>query len=172
MINKFFCVIILFFYTQFLYSSISFYGFEHFKKGDYDLNVYKYGPYVGIQRGLYSQLEFGVEHQLKELKLFNPITHAINAGINYNFKSNVMGIDASYWFKKGRFNLTYGTRLLYKTNYKDYYFGFAPLIGIKFSQFHLQTGFNFIRKDLIPVNTLFMSLRFVIINKRKYNLLK
>jgi hypothetical protein len=136
------------------------------------IDLKKFGPYLGLQRGKYSSVEFGVEYQLKELALFLPETHALHGGFNYDLSNNVLGYEAGYWFKKGRMNLSYGANLIFRTDYSNNAFGISPLIGFKLAQFHLQTGYNFLPSapDNMMVNRFFISLRFVIVQNWKLSL--
>jgi hypothetical protein len=129
------------------------------------INLHKFGPYIGLQRGAYTSIEFGAEYQLKKMAWIKPTTHAAHFGFNYNLYHNVLGYDMGYWMKKGRLNLTYGANLIYRTDYSRSTLGFTPLIGFKFSQLHLQTGYNFLTTSTPPkaVNGFFISLRFVFI---------
>ena len=108
----------------------------------FNINLHKFGPYIGLQRGAYTSIEFGAEYQLKTLAWFKPTTHAAHFGFNYNLFHNVLGAD-----------------------YTRSTLGFTPLIGFKFSQLHLQTGYNFLLTASPPkaVNGFFVSLRFVFI---------
>lgn len=129
------------------------------------INLHKFGPYIGLQRGAYTSIEFGAEYQLKKMAWLKPTTHAAHFGFNYNLYHNVLGYDIGYWMKKGRFNLSYGANLIYRTDYKKNAVGFTPLIGFKFSQLHLQTGYNLLMTTTPPkaVNGFFISLRFVFV---------
>lgn len=131
----------------------------------FQINLHKFGPYIGLQRGAYTSIEFGAEYQLKKLAWIKPTTQAIHFGFNYNLFHNVLGYDLGYWMKRGRFNLTYGANLIYRTDYSHSALGFTPLIGFKFSQLHLQTGYNFLMSAYQPtaVNGFFISFRFVFI---------
>ncbi|MFT7344197.1 MAG: hypothetical protein ACI9XP_000780 [Lentimonas sp.] len=130
------------------------------------------GPYLGLQKGMYNVAEFGAEKQWTRVKLIRPVTHAARLGFNYNFKRNVIGYDLGYWFKTGRLNLTYGANLVARSDFSKTQFGIAPNIGYKFLQFHLQTGYHFFGADTNPIetNTLYISLKWVIINKRKLDI--
>ncbi len=136
-------------------------------KPPFNINLHKFGPYIGLQRGAYTSIEFGAEYQLKTLAWIKPTTHAAHFGFNYNLFHNVLGYDLGYWMKSGRFNLSYGANLIYRTDYNRSTLGFTPLIGFKFSQLHLQTGYNFLITASPPkaVNGFFVSLRFVFIQK-------
>ena len=157
--------------------SLKFFGFSQgnfWKKGGNnkwelpEVSTTKSGPYLGLQRGAYNVMEFGIEGQFKKIKLIKPVTHAFHMGFNYNFFRNVLGYDAGYWFKAGRLNLTYGLSFAYRTNFDQYRLGLIPAIGFKFTQLHLQTGVHLLTKvdPFFPTNTFFISLRFVLINNR------
>jgi hypothetical protein len=59
-----------------------------------------------------------------------------------------------------------------RSDFSKTQFGIAPNIGYKFLQFHLQTGYHFFGADTNPIetNTLYISLKWVIINKRKLDI--
>ena len=141
---------------------------SRFNFPSYDIDIHKFGPYIGIQRGRYSSIEFGAEYQFKEFKLIKPITQAAHFGFNYNLYKNVLGYDLGYWIKQGRLNLTYGANLIYRTDYNKGYFGIAPVLGYKILQFHLQTGINILPISAydLAINKFFVSLRFVLIQHR------
>ncbi|MGJ8661933.1 MAG: hypothetical protein ACSHXL_07840 [Bacteroidota bacterium] len=138
------------------------------------VNVTKSGPYIGIQRGKYAVLEIGGEKQWKRVTFRKPKTHALRLGANYNFKYNVIGYDVGYWFKLGRLDLTYGANIVCRTDFDIYSFGISPTIGYKLQQFHLQTGYHFLSNPInsFETNSLFISLRYVFINERKWNISK
>ncbi len=138
------------------------------------VNVTKSGPYFGIQRGKFAIIEIGGEKQWKRVTWRKPKTHALRFGANYNFKYNVIGYDIGYWLKLGRLDLTYGCNLVCRTDFDVYSFGISPTIGYKFQQFHLQTGYHFLNRpiDTFETNSLFISLRYVFINERKWNVSK
>jgi hypothetical protein len=136
------------------------------------VNVTKSGPYVGVQRGKFMVLEIGGEKQWKRVTWKKPKTHAVRLGANYNFLENIIGYDVGYWFKLGRLELTYGVNIVCRTDFEKFRFGFAPVIGYKLQQFHLQTGFHLLTDPQFdfPTNTLFISLRYVFINESKWNI--
>jgi hypothetical protein len=133
----------------------------------YEVSIHKFGPYVGYQTGAYNKFEFGEEFQWKRVKFIHPHTNALHAGVNYDFKQNVLGYEIGYWNKTGRLNLTYGINSSYQTNFTSDLFSISPVVGFKLSQLHLQTGYNFTTRNttLIPTNSFFISLRFVFIQK-------
>ena len=130
------------------------------------------GPYIGLQKGLYTVAEFGAEKQWTRVKLVRPVTHAARLGFNYNFKRNVVGYDLGYWFKIGRLNLTYGALLVARSDFSTTQFGIAPNIGYKFLQFHLQTGYHVLNRVAVPIETnqLYIALKWVIINRRELDI--
>lgn len=132
------------------------------------VSVTKTGPYFGYQRGKYNVGELGVEGQYKQLKLSKSITHAGQIGFNYNFTHNVLGCDAGYWVKPSRLGLTYGARLVFRTDFDRNKMGLAPVIGYKLYGFHLQTGYYFLSNSNyeMATNSFFISLRFTLINNR------
>lgn len=138
------------------------------------VNVTKSGPYIGVQRGQFMVLEIGGEKQWKRVTWKKPKTHAFRLGANYNFLKNVIGYDVAYWFKLGRLDLTYGANIVCRTDFINYRFGIAPVIGYKLQQFHLQTGFHFLTDPqyIFPTNSLFISLRYVFINESKWKVSK
>lgn len=135
------------------------------------VNVTKSGPYIGVQRGKFMVLEIGGEKQWKRVTWKKPKTHALRLGANYNFLENIIGYDVGYWFKLGRLDLTYGANIVCRTDFDDFRFGVAPVIGYKLQQFHLQTGYHFLSDPQydFPTNTLFISIRYVMINESKWN---
>lgn len=141
-----------------------------FDISDVELDVRKFGPYIGWQQGRFSSVELGVEFQHKNITLFNPTTHSFHFGFNYNFSNNLLGYDLGYWYKAGRFNLTYGANALFRTDYAENAVGIAPVIGFKFGQLHMQTGYNFLTivSSTFPCNTFFMTIRFVLVQKRNF----
>lgn len=137
-----------------------------------ELKVMKYGPYVGVQRGAHTFLEFGGEMQWKKIRLKKPINHAIHTGFNYNFKYNVLGYDVGYWIRPHRMGLTFGGNLFYKTNFTTDRLGVAPVVGYKFWILHLQTGYHFMSRPraAFELNKFFISLRVGIISDRDIKL--
>lgn len=137
-----------------------------------ELKVMKYGPYIGLQRGSYTFLEFGGEMQWKKIRLKKPINHAIHTGFNYNFKHNVLGYDLGYWIRPHRLGLTYGGNVFYKTNFTTDRWGVSPVLGYKFWIMHLQTGYHFMSrpKSVFELNKFFISLRIGIISDRDIKL--
>lgn len=142
----------------------------NFTKKDPLLKVYKTGPYIGLQRGKYNTLELGYEFQRKAVKLIKPTTHAFNAGFDYNLTENILGFSAGYWQKRGRLDLTYGGTLVFKSNFDQNRIGFSPTLGYKISLAHLQIGYNILTPfdTFKNTNTLFVSLRLVLINNRNF----
>lgn len=141
------------------------------KKKDPLVKVTKSGIYMGIQRGKYNNLEFGYELQRKAIKLRKPLTRTANIGFDYNWNQNILGFTVGYWQKKGRMDFTYGANLVFKSNFNHNRIGVSPMIGYKFSIAHLQVGYNLLsnKNSFDNTNTLFISLRAVLINNRSYD---
>ncbi len=139
-------------------------------KKDPLVKITKSGPYIGLQRGKYNNLELGYEFQRKAVKLIKPTTHAFNVGFDYNLTENILGFSAGYWQKKGRLDLTYGGNLVFKSNFDQNRIGLSPTIGYKISLAHLQIGYNILTPfdTFKNTNTLFVSLRLVLINNRNF----
>lgn len=137
------------------------------------LKVTKTGAYIGCQFGSFTVPEFGGERQWQRVRLNNPITHAIHSGVNFNIKYKVFGYDLGYWYKPNRLGLTYGANLIYRTDFTHNRIGVAPVIGYKIWQIHAQAGYHFLtpRYDF-ETNTLFVTLRFVMINDRDWKIKK
>ena len=138
------------------------------------IKTQKSGPYIGFQKGKYNLIEFGGELQLKRVKLTHPKIHGIRFGVNYDFKENVLGFDAAYWYQQSRLGLTYGAILSHRTNFDASRVGFAPVIGFRLTQFHLQTGYTFYSQvsNFENYNKFFIALKFTLINKRDIDIKK
>ena len=137
-----------------------------------ELNVIKYGPYIGFQRGKYTFLEFGGEGQWKKIALKKTIVQAIHTGFNYNINHNVLGYDLGYWIRPNRFGLTFEGNIFYRTNFITDRFGIAPVIGYKVWLLHLQSGYHFMSRPetVFELNKFFISIRFGLISDRDYKL--
>ena len=134
------------------------------------IDIVKNGPYFGLQKGKFIVVGIGGERQWKDYQLRKPKTHALNLGFNYDFTNDVLGYDLGYWYKPSNIGITYGAALLLRTDFTNTKVGFAPVIGYKIWQLHVQTGYQFLLKTKstsFETNTLFISLRFVLINNTK-----
>lgn len=138
------------------------------KLKDTKVLIYKSGPYIGLQRGKFTNLEGGYEFQWKKVKLVKPKTNSLHAGFSYNIPNNVIGYEVGFYNKTGRVNFTYGLNLDYYSDFTHSRIGIVPVIGYKLYGFHLQAGVNIMSPvtNFEEVNTLFLSLRFFIISKR------
>ncbi len=134
----------------------------------------KSGPYIGFQKGKYNLIEFGGELQLKRIKLTHPKIHGIRFGANYDFTENVLGFDFAYWYQQSRLGLTYGAIISHRTNFDESRIGLAPVIGFRFTQLHLQTGYSFYAtaSNFENYNKFFIALKFTLINKRDIDVKK
>jgi hypothetical protein len=155
-----------------IYSTLPCFGQNERKFELPEVRVMKSGPYIGVQRGNYWVGELGAEFQLKKIQLKTAVTHGVHTGFNYNFTNNILGCDMGYWIKSSRFGLTYGGNLLLRTDFNKQMLGFAPTIGYKLFGFHAQTGYQFLTgtKEIKGINTFFVNLRFVLINRRDTNI--
>ena len=135
------------------------------------LKMRKSGPFIGVEKGKYFNVNLGGEIQIKQIKLVKPQTHAASFLLEYNFKQETMGAQLGYWFKVGRLNLTYGARGTWITDFNDHHrFGISPNIGYKFAQAHFQMGVHLrtIDKPFENANTFYASLRWVFIQNRDF----
>ncbi len=134
------------------------------------LTIRKTGPFLGVEKGKYFFVNFGMEHQIQQLKLIKPRTHAMNFQLDYNFTQNVVGANVGYWMKQGRLNITYGARIRWQNDFEAHNtFGIGPNVGYKFLQAHFQLGAFLSGGDvkLVNGNGIYASLRWVFINERK-----
>lgn len=131
---------------------------------DASLITKKRGVYIGYERGLYDVLQFGMEFQRKKTAIKEINTNALCFGFGYNLRHNILDYTVSYWHKQGTFGLTYGADALFLTDFKKSNFGIAPVVGFRFSGFHLQTGYKFLPKgkEDVESNRFFIRLRFTI----------
>jgi len=137
-----------------------------------ELALRQSGPYFGLQQGRYTVAEIGGETQWRKIRLKKPTTHAVHAGIDYNLFENVLGFSAGYYYKGGRTKFTYGGSLVYRSDFTDNRFGISPAVGYKLFGFHAQVGYALLTPHATFTNTnsLFISLRFVLINERDMEL--
>lgn len=135
------------------------------------VNIRKSGPYFGIQQGMYTVAELGGEMQFKRVKLKKPLTHGINIGASYNIPNNVLGFNAGAYRKPGRFDFIYGLNIAHRTDFYLNRWGGGPMIGYKVFGFQALAGYNFLfpMDSFRTTNTLYVGLRFVLINKRNSN---
>jgi hypothetical protein len=142
------------------------YGASNSAKKLYQRNI---GMIAGLQKGASTAIEFGAEAHWRKISVLNK-PHVIGATTNleYYFSNHVVGYKAGVWMKRGRINLTYGGNISYYNNFKEgSRFGIGPSVGFRLIGFHLVNGINFLTKDNssnkenpMPVNTLYMSLRY------------
>jgi len=132
-------------------------------------DIIRTGPYIGIQKGNYLNLELGFERQWKDLKFFGSNTSALYGGMNYNLFNGVIGADIGGWKKLGFLGITYGGSILFRTDFVSSKAGFSPAIGIKISKFHFQTGYQFLfpRDNNLKTNEFYLSLRYKIWSQKK-----
>ncbi len=141
--------------------------FPSLKDKLFEIKIRKSGPFIGLQRGNYTNFELGGEMIWKKVRISKPHTQAGYANMNYNFKHNVLGFDLGYWLRPHRFGLTYGAALLFRSDFTHNQLGIAPVIGYKLWIAHLRVGYNILPDpQQFENNTLFVSLRVGIISDR------
>src|SRR4051794_22676608 len=126
------------------------------------------GMILGMQRGVNTAIELGVEAHWRKISLLKPHIIGATANLAYNPGNHSIGYQAGLWMKRGRVNLTYGANISYYDNFnKGSRFGIGPSVGFRLMGFHLINGYNFLTKDNstekenpIPVNSLYMTLRY------------
>jgi hypothetical protein len=132
-------------------------------------DIIRTGPYIGIQKGNYFNVEFGFERQWKDLKFFGSNTSALYGGMNYNLRNGIIGGDIGGWKKLGFLGITYGGSILFRTDFVSSKAGFTPAIGIKISKFHFQMGYQFLfpLENELKTNEFYLSLRYKIWSQKK-----
>jgi len=122
-----------------------------------------YGAQLGFQRGEYNFLEMGFEHHWRTISLTRPRMFSAGGSFGYNFWDNTAEYKVGVWYKWGRIALTYGSNLVYATNFKQGKLGVAPVVGFRLLGFHLTTGYNiFFNGDeaFTEFNRFYVSLRY------------
>ena len=140
------------------------------KKPLLEPSVRKMGPYIGLQRGLYTVGEIGMEFQYKDINFKKPKTHGLHAGLEYNIPNNALGFNAGYFHKPSRLDLTYGFDVALRSNFKAERYGISPVIGYKLFGLHIRAGYMFLTPSKIftETNQLFVNVRFIMVNNRKF----
>ena len=122
----------------------------------------------GVQTGKFWVGEIGVERQSKQLKIKKPNTQALFFALNYDLDNAVIGSDIGYWFKTSNLGFSYGLKGVLKSDFSSFKYGFAPTIGYKVLQLHVNTGYHFLipnrRTDTFDLNYLFLSVKFLLVN--------
>lgn len=129
----------------------------------------KTGLLLGLQQGKFTNIELGLEHQWKKLKLVKPHVYAIKANMEYNIQENVIGYKAGAWTRQGRLALTYGLNFGYFSDFEKSNIGISPAIGLKLIGFHFETGWNILLgpQNVENINFLYVAARYFFINNRK-----
>lgn len=152
-----------------LFSILPFFAFSQ-KHSRFDFSKIQNGPYLGLQQGRNVVLELGFEKRIKDVKWKKPNTHAFNIGGNYDYRSNVLGIDAGYWFRPGRISFTFGAQVAVRSNFDQAMIGLTPTIGYKIWLIHANAGY-YLYPNPIPgviTNNLFLQLRLVLTESTKF----
>lgn len=154
----------------FLLGSSSLIGQKKSKKPWLDPSVRKMGPYFGIQQGEFTVGEIGMEMQFKDIRLIKTKTNSFHAGVEYNIPNNALGFNAGYFHKPSRVDLTYGLDVALRSNFKEERYGISPVIGYKIFGFHVRVGYMLLTpsKTFVDTNELFINLRFILVNNRKF----
>lgn len=141
------------------------------KKPLIDPHVRKLGPYFGIQQGRYTVGEIGMEAQFKDIRFKKPKTNAFHLGLGYNIPNNALQINGGYWHKPSRFDLTYGVDICMRSDFDTERFGISPVVGYKIFGFHIRAGYMLLTpsETFIATNTLFVNLRFTLVNNRDFD---
>ena len=157
-------------YLSLLFIALVFVSFSqkssfNFKKRG---KIVRSGTFFGVQTGRFWVGEIGIERQSKQVKIKKPNTHALFFSLNYDLDNAVLGSDIGYWFKTSNLGFSYGVKGLVKSDFSSFKYGFAPSIGYKVLQLHVNTGYQFLlpnrRSDGFDVNYLFLSVKFLLVN--------
>lgn len=134
----------------------------------------KTGLLLGLQQGKFTNIEVGLEHQWKKLKLVKPHVYAAKANMEYNFKDNVIAYKIGAWTRQGRLALTYGVNFGYFSDFENSNIGITPAIGIKLLGFHFENGYNFVLgpQNVENINFIYVAARYFFINNRKTKIKK
>ncbi len=135
-------------------------------------HVVRSGPIFGFEKGQFIGLDLGAEKQWKQLKFKNAPTIAINSLLSYDYLNEVLGFDLGSWYKRNTLGFTLGASFGIRSdfNYNNYRFVFTPTLGYKIWQLHAMAGYHFLSPStsfIQPINTVFVGLRFVLINNSK-----
>ena len=159
-------LLVLFFICSVLSSSA--------QKNSFQLNknkknkIVRTGTFFGVQTGRFWVGEIGVERQSKQLKIKKPNTQAFFFALNYDLDNAVIGSDIGYWFKTSNLGFSYGVKGVLKSDFSHFKYGFAPTIGYKVLQLHVNTGYQFLlpnrRAESFNLNYLFLSVKFLLVN--------
>lgn len=157
--------ILCFIFTLLVFISSAQKGVFQFNKKN---KIVRSGTFIGVQTGRYWVGEVGVERQSKQLKIKKPNTQAFFFALNYDLDNAVLGSDFGYWFKTSNLGFSYGIKGIVKSDFYTFKYGFAPTIGFKVLQLHVNTGYQFLlpnrRTDGFDVNYLFLSVKFLLVN--------
>ncbi|MGM0478701.1 MAG: hypothetical protein ACQERC_05720 [Bacteroidota bacterium] len=150
--------------------SVSSFAQKKDKKPLIDPHVRKLGPYFGVQQGRFTVGELGMEVQFKDIRLKKTKTHAVHLGLGYNIPNNALQINGGYWHKPSRLDLTYGVDICMRSNFEEERYGFSPVVGYKIFGFHIRAGYMLLTRSttFTATNTLFVNLRFTLINNRNF----
>ncbi len=142
----------------------------------------KTGVLVGFQQAKYFNLELGLEHQWKKIRLKKPWTYAVHGRLEYALKQNVIGYKCGVWMKQGRLDFTYGLQGGYYSNaeFGGGNFVFGPELGLKLIGFHFFAGYQYRVKNneldmedvvvngrIVGINPVYVGVRYFLAKNRK-----
>lgn len=150
--------------------AFSFWNYYAQKENHFNFKKIQTGPYFGLQQGRNLVVELGAERRMKEIKFKSPNSFALNAGINYDYRSRILGADAGFWFRPNRIGFTFGAAGAVRSNFNDAMIGLAPMLGYKIWLLHAFAGYYYYPKPLqsTMTNQLFVSLRLVLTQNSKW----
>lgn len=139
---------------------------------DFKLFSRKTGVLLGLQQGEFVNIEFGLEHQWKKMKLVKTYTYAVKGNMEYNVFQNVAAYKLGIWTRQGRVALTYGANFGYFTDFENENLAITPAIGFKLIGFHFETGYNFVfgERKVENMNIIYVAARYFFVNNRKIKL--
>ncbi len=120
-----------------------------------------FGAIVGVQQGRYTFIELGGETTWRKVRLSRPHTYGVGGTAEFNF-NGIWGLKAYGWVKPARFDFTYGSNLVYYTNFEGSRIGISPNLGYKLLGFHFLVGVNLLagNRDLTQYNTFYFTIRY------------
>lgn len=116
------------------------------------------GLLLGYERGRTDYLLVGYHYNWKKIRLKKPTIHAVEGIGSVAPFTGILGLQASYWQRQGRFKLTYGGQVGYFTNFEQSTLSLGPTVGIRLLGLHAQTGFNLLSEPEVEANRLFLRL--------------
>src|SRR5690554_8017428 len=85
-----------------------------------------------------------MELQFKDTRWVKTTTNSFHARLEYNIPNHVLGLNAGYFHKPSRVDLTYGVDVALRSNFNEERYGISPVLGYKLFGFHLRVGYMFL----------------------------